>query len=210
VARRLKTYTTSAGFFDLAVAAPSMKAALDAWGTTSNLFHQGFARMSDDPKIVAATLARPGVVLRRPVGTGGAFSEHARLPNVEDISRATRPARKPRAKRGRPAPPPVDEETARAAAVAFDREQKQRERESRREQLARKKERERRDRAIAAAETALEDGRRAHEASTAKIRKALAALDRKLAAEEARWKKKREQLESALRKARSPSHLRLV
>ena len=28
MARKLKTYTTSAGFFDLAVAAPSMKAAL--------------------------------------------------------------------------------------------------------------------------------------------------------------------------------------
>ncbi len=32
-----------AGFFDLAVAAPSMKAALEAWGADSNLFHQGAA-----------------------------------------------------------------------------------------------------------------------------------------------------------------------
>ena len=36
--RKLKTFTTSAGFFDLAVAAPSMKAALAAWGSRSNLF----------------------------------------------------------------------------------------------------------------------------------------------------------------------------
>jgi len=40
--RKLKTFTTSAGFFDLAVAAPSMKAALEAWGSKNNLFHQGF------------------------------------------------------------------------------------------------------------------------------------------------------------------------
>jgi hypothetical protein len=32
MARKLKTYQTSLGFFDLAVAAPSMKAALEAWG----------------------------------------------------------------------------------------------------------------------------------------------------------------------------------
>jgi len=211
VARRLRTYTTSAGFFDLAVAAPSMKAALEAWGSTSKLFHQGFARISDDPTVVAATLARPGVVLRRPVGTGGAFSEHARLPNVEDISRPRPAPAKRRAKPGKPAPPPpADGETGRAAAAAFDRERKRRERESRREQLTRKKERERRDRAIATAEAALEDGRRAHAASSAKIAKARAALDKTLQAEEARWKKKREQLENALRRARSPSHLRLV
>lgn len=31
------------GFYDLAVAAPSMKAALAAWGASSNLFHHGSA-----------------------------------------------------------------------------------------------------------------------------------------------------------------------
>lgn len=209
MARRLKTYTTSAGFFDLAIAAPSMKAALEAWGSTSNLFHQGFARLSDDPKIVAATMARPGQILRRPVGTSGAFTEHAELPNVRDISRSLRAPAKGRAKTRRPAAPPVDEKTARAAAVTFDREQKRRERQSRREEATQEKERERRDRAVAAATTALEDGKRAHEAGIAEIEKARAALDRKQDAEEARWKKKQEQLESALRQARSP-HLRLV
>ena len=211
MARRLKTYTTSAGFFDLAIAAPSMKAALEAWGSTSNLFHQGFARLSDDPKIVAATMARPGQILRRPVGTSGAFTEHAELPKVRDISRGIRAPTKGRLKSGRPAPPPpVHEKAARADAVTFDREQKRRERQSRREEATQEKERERRDRAVAAATTALEDGKRAHEASVAKIQKARAALDRKLDAEEARWKKKQEQLERALRQARSPSHLRLV
>jgi hypothetical protein len=38
MARKLKTYETSLDFFDLAIAAPSMKAALEAWGADSNLF----------------------------------------------------------------------------------------------------------------------------------------------------------------------------
>jgi hypothetical protein len=80
MARKLKTFTTSAGFFDLAVAAPSMKAALEAWGSSNNLFHQGFAKATDEPDVVAATMAKPGVVLRRPVGTDRPFTEHAALP----------------------------------------------------------------------------------------------------------------------------------
>src|SRR5918994_1690946 len=66
MARKLRTYQTSLGFFDLAIAAPSMKAALEAWGSKTNLFQQGFAKETNDPAIVAATLAKPGVVLRRP------------------------------------------------------------------------------------------------------------------------------------------------
>ena len=53
--RKLKTYQTSLGFFELAIAAPSMKAALQAWGSKSNLFHQGFAKEARDPAIIAAT-----------------------------------------------------------------------------------------------------------------------------------------------------------
>ena len=80
MARRLKAYQTSSGFFDLAVAAPSMKAAAEAWGSRINVFKQGFAKEIRDPATVAATMAKPGVVLRRPVGSKGAFSEHAALP----------------------------------------------------------------------------------------------------------------------------------
>ena len=78
--RKLKAYQTSLGFFDLAIAAPSMKAALEAWGSEANLFHQGFAREADDPTIIAATMAKPGVVLRRAVGSNASFSEHAEFP----------------------------------------------------------------------------------------------------------------------------------
>jgi colicin import membrane protein len=78
--RKLKTYQTSQGFFDLAIAVPSMKAALKAWGSNLNLFHKGLAREADDPDVVAAALAKPGVVLQRPVGTNEPFVEHAHLP----------------------------------------------------------------------------------------------------------------------------------
>src|ERR1700722_15488375 len=80
MARKLKTYQTSLGFFEQAIAAPSMKAALEAWGADSNLFHQGAAKESHDPDVIAATMAKPGVVLKRPVGSSGPFKEHAELP----------------------------------------------------------------------------------------------------------------------------------
>jgi colicin import membrane protein len=72
--------STSSGFFDLAVAAPSMKVPAEAWGSRTNVFNQGFAKETHDPAIVAATMARPGVVLRRPVGSNSPFTEHAELP----------------------------------------------------------------------------------------------------------------------------------
>ena len=68
MARKLKTYQTSLGFFEQAIAAPSMKAALEAWGADSNLFHQGAAKESHGPDVITATMAKPGVVLKRAVG----------------------------------------------------------------------------------------------------------------------------------------------
>lgn len=91
--RKLKTYQTSLGFFDLAIAAPSMKAALEAWGADSNLFHQGAANESHDPDVIAATMAKPGVVLRRPVGT-----DRANMPSCPPILAAA-DQRKPLASR---------------------------------------------------------------------------------------------------------------
>ena len=84
--RRLKTYQTSIGFFDLAIAAPSMKAAAEAWGSDTDVFKKGFAKETDDPKIVAATMAKPGVLLKRPVGSNGPFSENAELPQINKVT----------------------------------------------------------------------------------------------------------------------------
>src|SRR6266850_2768560 len=96
MARKLKTYQTSLGFFDLAIAAPSMKAALEAWGADSNLFHQGAAKESDDPDVIAAAMEKPGVVLRRAVGSDGPFGEHAELPaSLGGGRKSAKAARKP-------------------------------------------------------------------------------------------------------------------
>src|SRR5580704_507248 len=121
--RKLKTFITNLGFFELALAAPSMKAALEAWGMGHNAFHHGFARETDDPRIVAAAMAKPGVVLRRPVGTNGAFAENAELPRNWKITPPKTPPVKPVSKApSRPDPKPRQkarddekENTARAA-----------------------------------------------------------------------------------------------
>ena len=121
MAKKLKTYQTSLGFFDLAMAAPSMKAALEAWGADSNLFHQGAAKESHDPDVIAATMAKPGVVLRRPVGTDRPFSEHAELPTDLGGGGPTKAARKlkgPRAKK--PSSRPVDKVAERKAAFDYN------------------------------------------------------------------------------------------
>jgi hypothetical protein len=97
MARKLKTYQTSLGFFEQAIAAPSMKAALDAWGADSNLFHQGAANESHDPEVIAPTMAKPGVVLKRPVGSDGPFGEHAELPKNLGQDGRKKPAPKPSA-----------------------------------------------------------------------------------------------------------------
>lgn len=39
-----------------------MKAALEAWASKNNLFHQGFAKVSDDSEVIKATMKKPDVV----------------------------------------------------------------------------------------------------------------------------------------------------
>jgi hypothetical protein len=202
MARKLKTYQTSVGFFELAIAAPSMKAALQAWGSTTNLFQQGFAKETDDPAIVAATLAKPGVVLRRPVGSDGAFSERAELPKQLPVDKVKERPGKPRAATREAPARTVDDKAARAAALAFEREQKRRDTERQKAEAAREKKRKRREQAIAKAERALEEAKREHAAKVEEIERDRAALERRAQAEDARWKKQKEALEAALRRAR--------
>jgi type IV secretory pathway VirB10-like protein len=204
MARTLKTYQTSLGFFDLAVAAPSMKAALEAWGADSNLFHQGAAKQSEDPDVIAATMAAPGIVLRRPVGSSGPFKEHAELPTDlagDDISkkagsRSVRPKPKMHPK------PAKDQAAERKAALAFEVEQKRRERERAKEEAAQRQERERRQKAVDKAQSALDAARRKHETVASDIQAQLDALEERSQAEGARWEKEKARLEAALRRAR--------
>jgi hypothetical protein len=203
MARKLKTYQTSLGFFDLAIAAPSMKAALEAWGADSNLFHQGAAKESDDPDIIAAAMAKPGIVLRRPVGSDESFGERAVLPTNLGGSGPRKAARKSKGTQAKqPSSRPVDKAAERKAALAYEREQKWREHERASEEAARQKDRERRRQAVDQAQAALEKAEQEHAKRAAAIQAEVEALEKRSQTEEARWDKEKERLEAVLRRVR--------
>ncbi|MGX1007082.1 colicin import membrane protein [Bradyrhizobium japonicum] len=197
--KKLKTYRTSLGFYDLAISAPSMKAALDAWGADSNLFHQGAATETDDPGVVAATMARPGVVLRRPAGSIGRFAEHSDLPTSEDVEHP----RASRSKAKKPTAPMVGEKAASKAAIDFELRRKQREAKRRHELAEEAKKRERRDRATAKAQAALDEAHRKHDLRAGDIEAERDAVEKRAQDEEARWQKEKAKLTDALRRARN-------
>ncbi|MFT4118133.1 cell envelope biogenesis protein TolA [Bradyrhizobium sp.] len=197
--RRLKTYQTSLGFYDLAIAAPSMKAALEAWDAGSNLFHQGFAKETEDPDVVAATMAKPGVVLKRPAGSSGRFGEHAELPVLE---RAGTPKKGRRTERKKRAGPKISAEDARKAAAEFDRERKRRDAERRKEEAAREKERAKREKLVANAQAALDEAKEKHERRAQTFDEERRDLEKRIEAEDTRWGSEREKLKEALRRAR--------
>lgn len=62
--RKLKVFRTPIGFHDAYVAAPSRKAALEAWGSGADLFARGAAEEVTDPKLTAEPLKRAGEVIR--------------------------------------------------------------------------------------------------------------------------------------------------
>jgi hypothetical protein len=80
---KLKVFTTQSGFYDLAVATTSRPKALAAWGIHQDLFAHGQAQETGEKEAVEAALAKPGMVLRRPLATKGAFSEEPALPKVK-------------------------------------------------------------------------------------------------------------------------------
>jgi hypothetical protein len=100
--RQLKVYRTPIGFHDAYVAAPSQKAALEAWGSDANLFARGVAEIVTDPALKKEPLASPGKVVRR---LRGSADEHfAALPKARakaarkapaDTDPAPTPARAP-------------------------------------------------------------------------------------------------------------------
>ena len=203
MARKLKTFQTSLGFHDLAIAAPSMKAALEAWGAGSNLFHQGIAREADDPEVIGAAMAKPGVVLKRPAGSTGRFSEHAAVPSrsaADDV--ADRPKSKARRAKSEKRPPrKLSDAVARKAAASYEKEQARREAQRRREEELRVRARERREQAVGRAQSALEEARQEHEARAAGIEAERAAVNARAEAEDERWSKQRTKLMDVLRRA---------
>jgi hypothetical protein len=173
--RKLKTFITNIGFFELALAAPSMKAALEAWGMGHNAFQHGFAKQTEDPKIVAATMAKPGVVLRRAVGTTAEFKENAELP--KDLWKLTPPKTEaPRAKvkaaRAKPASKTKlakggNKRAGQTAILSFEKAKAKRDaarkKEEERQEAQREKDKARIARAVAKADDVLERAKAHHE-----------------------------------------------
>jgi hypothetical protein len=93
------------GFYDALVAAPSQKAALKAWGTTTDLFAAGRASVVEDPELQKLALARPGEVVKRSRG-----DEEAILGQIEREGRGkarqdrATPERSRRPSKAAPAP----------------------------------------------------------------------------------------------------------
>lgn|SRR6476619_5646084 len=74
---KVKVFTASLGFYETAVAARSQKMALAHWGVTRDLFREGSAKETHDPKAVQAAMRKVGMVVRRPIGFNGPFEERA-------------------------------------------------------------------------------------------------------------------------------------
>ena len=203
MARKLKTYITNLGFFELAIAAPSMKAALEAWGMSHNAFHHGFAKQTEDRAIVAATNAKPGVVLKRAVGTSGPFTQDAALPDtLPNIRPAARPAPKPAAKdrpRGKKKPQPDSDP---AAIISFEEARRKREAERTKQEAQLAKEKAARKRATDSAEAALEEARQAHEKIMDALEREREKIGRRAEKERARWEIQLKKLTQAVARAR--------
>ena len=116
-AQKLKVFRTPIGFHDAIVAAPSQKAALEAWGAESNLFAQGVAERVEEPELLEAALAQPGEVIR--VLRGSRDEQIAALGKIPKRERATGPPPAPPSKgRGVKAAKPKRPPKPSRAAVA--------------------------------------------------------------------------------------------
>jgi hypothetical protein len=120
--RALKVYRTAIGFHDAYVAAPSQKAALEAWGADANLFARGMAEPVTDAALTAEPLAHPGKVIKR---RRGSMAEHmAALPS-EKPDRPDKPktgSARPKPKpKPRPSRQPLDK--AEEALAALEKQQ---------------------------------------------------------------------------------------
>jgi hypothetical protein len=86
---KLKVLRTPIGFHDAYVAAPSQKAALEAWGADSNIFAQGIAEQVTDPAQMEEALANPGKVIKKVRGSADEhFAELERTPARRKAARS--------------------------------------------------------------------------------------------------------------------------
>jgi hypothetical protein len=121
---KLKVYSTPIGFHDALVAAPSQKAALDAWGAGTNLFSQGSAHVVTDTRLTKVPLEHPGQVVK--VLRGSEAEQLAALGKQKRPARTTvRKAEVLPKKSGKRRPKPSRAALARAEAALEMVEKKQ-------------------------------------------------------------------------------------
>ena len=121
---KLKVFRTASGFHDSYVAAPSRKAALEAWGAGTDLFSAGAAELVTDPALTEEPLANPGKVIKR---VRGSPEEHVAAlgeapvrkpkaaPKPEKLAKAAKPARAPKPVKVKPRPSRAKLDAAEAA-----------------------------------------------------------------------------------------------
>ena len=143
MARKLKVFRTPIGFHDAYVAAPSQKAALEAWGADSNLFARGTAEQVTDSALMERPLERPGEVIR--VSRGDLKAQLKALGGRKPANaKAKAKPQKGSASAPKPKPPPKRDKLDKAEAAlsgardkhAQERETIEREREALERRLA--------------------------------------------------------------------------
>ncbi|WP_277970289.1 hypothetical protein [Sphingomonas echinoides] len=182
--RALKVFRTPIGFHDAYVAAPTKKAALEAWGSTHDLFARGIAEIVTDPALTEEPLASPGKVIKRSRGTTA--EQIAALPAVERPDRAANadeeePERsvptkgKPKSSKGKTPPKPKAKPKPPPPRPSPD--------------------------ALEAAEAELETAKRRHEEDDRALAREQAALDRRRRDLERTQAAERAKLQAALDRA---------
>ncbi|MBO9516449.1 MAG: hypothetical protein J7493_00125 [Porphyrobacter sp.] len=113
-AQKLKVFRTPIGFHDAYVAAPSQKAALEAWGSDADLFARGVAERVEDPELAREPLEHPGEVIRRLRGTEA--EQIAALPKPQKPAVGKQAEAKPKPAKPSVKPKPRPDRTALAEA----------------------------------------------------------------------------------------------
>ncbi|MBZ9719174.1 cell envelope biogenesis protein TolA [Mesorhizobium sp. AD1-1] len=201
--KKLKVYQTSIGFFDLAVAAPSMKAAAEAWGSDPDIFKRGFAKQTEDPKVMEAAKAMPGVVLRRPVGSRDKFTEKPALPRVPEADQRTQKDTAQREHFGKKADTKSAEKAKLKASAALEKEKKREALARAKAEVERAREIRQRELAIAKANTVFERARRRHDHAMNTIRQRREELDEEEADEDEKWRREQQAHNASLNEAKA-------
>ena len=114
---KLKVFRMPVGFHDAYVAAPSQKAAIEAWGSDKDVFQRGQAERVTDATLTKEPLAHPGKVIKRLRGT-----EAEQIAALGKTEKAARPKARKQATRAQPAKPAPNPKP-RPSRKALDRAQ---------------------------------------------------------------------------------------